>query len=174
MYYVLELIMELHLTPDYTEEFSPERRRANPTRVLTASLGEKIGVVLGVPVSCYALFSLAVFPPRPQPIGLALGLLCALFCSLALFVFCWSAVFAYFIRKYNLSPTQCRWAGMPFLLLAIPTFVVEWFSSGRHVALSALFIVTAMLTANACQRLAYPANSIKQVNNSEPRPPGVF
>jgi hypothetical protein len=166
--------MELRITPDTSEEFSPDRRRASPTGILAASMSAKIGVVLGLLVSSYAVFSLFVFPLRGLSIWSGLGVMCAFFCSLASFVFCWSAVFSYFIRKYNLSPTWCRWAGMPFLLLAIPILVADWFGIRWHSGLAGLLVCTAILIPNACRKLAYPAISPKQVNNLEPRPPGVF
>ena len=154
--------MELRLFPKASEEFSPEKRRASPTRVLTASLSEKIGVVFGLLVSSYACFSLLAFPIRPQTIWVGLHIMSAFFCSGAVLIFCWSAIFAYFIRKCNLPLTWCRWAGTPFLLVGLLFLAAEWFSPGRYSGLAPLLGGTAVLTTNACRKLAYPAVESKQ------------
>jgi hypothetical protein len=154
--------MELRLFPDGSEEFSPEKRRASPTRVLTASLSEKIGVAFGLLVSCYACFSLLAFPIRPPSIWVGLRIVSAFFCSGAVLIFCWSAIFAYFIRKCNLPPKWCRWAGTPFLLIGLLFLAANWFSMGSHGGLPSLLGGIAVLTSNACQKLAYPAVESKQ------------
>src|ERR1700730_366651 len=109
--------MELSCASVASAKFSPDLRRASPTRVLSTSLSQKIGVGLVLLVSSYAFFPFLAFRIENLSIWLGLRLMCAFFCAGAVTVFCWSAVLAYFIRKFNLSPIWCRWAGAPFLLL---------------------------------------------------------
>jgi hypothetical protein len=153
--------MELRLNPEVSLEFSPEDRRVSPTRVLTVSNTVKACIVLGLPVSFYSVFALVVFLPKPQPLRLALAFVCAIFCSFALFVFCWSSVFAYFIRKYNLSPAWCNWAGWPFMLLGIPVVVIGWFGKGMDMQLGVMLCLVGAYAARACRKLAYPATARK-------------
>jgi hypothetical protein len=59
--------MELRSIRDTSGESLPEERLARPSRILTASVREKIGVVVGLPVSFYAVCSLTVFHPGHLP-----------------------------------------------------------------------------------------------------------
>ena len=166
--------MELRLNSDASAEFSRDVRRASPTSVLTVPRAAKVAVPLGAPASFYAAYSLLAFPPLEYSLRSGIGIMCAFICSCLVFLFCWSAVSAYFIRKYNLSPTWCRWAGMPLLLLGILIAASDFFGIGRHSGLGPVLICVGILTGNTCLKLAYPAISFKQMNNLEPRPPGVF
>jgi hypothetical protein len=142
-------------------ELSPEARRASPSYVLTVSRNIKAGVVLGVPISFYAALGLLIYPPRLQPLWMAFALLSAIFCSLAVFVFCWASVVAYFVRKFNLSPNWCNWAGWPFILAAIPVAIAGWFGTGRNMSLGVALFWVGAYAARVCRSMAYPALSQK-------------
>jgi hypothetical protein len=123
-----------------------------------------MGVVLGLLASSYAIVSFICYShsARSLGIGLALGFGCAFICSVAIFVFCYSAVFAYFIRKRNLPPTWCSWVGTPFLVVGFLILAFNLFSLGGYGGLAGLFSGIAILATNACRKLAYPAVTPKQ------------
>jgi hypothetical protein len=166
--------MELSHAPIASAKFSPDLRRASPTRVLSTSLSQKIGVVLGLLVSSYAFFSFLVFPIGNLSIWLGLRVMGTFICAGAVTVFCWPAFFSYFIRKFNLSPTWCRWAGAPFLLLGALSATADLLGIARHSNIAPPLILAGILISDTCRRLAYPAISSKQMNNREERPPGIF
>jgi hypothetical protein len=160
-----------------SEVFSPELRRNSPTSVLTAPLSLKIFTVFGLLVSLYASVWMFVFPQRYTSLGSEMGGLCALFCSSGSLVVCWSAICAYLVRKYNLSPKSCNWAVMPFGLVALPLMAVAFFGQdpSGHLGGAAFFVVTTgSFASTVCRKLAYPTITDKQFMNQERRPPGVF
>lgn len=166
--------MTLRMFPDPSEETAPDLRRASPTSVLTVSSSVKVAVGLGLPVSFFAFFSPLIFPHKYYSVPSEIGLVCASACSLVAFLFCWSAVFAYFIRKYNLAPTACKYAGWPFLLAAIPMFTGYFLVSARYGALAAILVFFAKPAADACRKLAYPIVHPKQPYDSNLGPAGIL
>jgi hypothetical protein len=131
-------------------------------------------VAIGLPVSFYAVVSLLVIPMRGNSIRWEIGVTCALLCSMASFFFCWSAAFAYFIRKYNLPPKACKYSGWPFLLAAIPMFAAYFLISVRYGGLAAMSLCAVKLTSDLCRKLAYPAVRPKQPFDPELGPTGIF
>jgi hypothetical protein len=151
--------MELSLFSSTSEEPSPEHLRASPTRVLTVPLSEKIGVALGLPISAYAFLALFFLPPSGSSIPVRIGLFSAFICSWVSFIFCWSAVFAYVIRRFNLRPVWSGRVAMPFLLVGIlflsSRWLAPWLDSVR-LGDAVMFFLTSMYIKQYCSKLAYP------------------
>jgi hypothetical protein len=147
----------ISLLADTVPALSSEDRRASPTPVLAVSTSVKVGVALGMPVSFYAVFALFALRSNDQPLELVLGMICAVFCCLAIFMFCWSSAFAYCIRRLNLSPSWCGWAGWPFILVGIIVILFAWFGTFKNLSLGTSLCWIGVYTARLCRRLAYPA-----------------
>jgi hypothetical protein len=145
------------LFADTAQALSSEERQARPAPVLAVSTNVKVSVALVMPVSFYAVFALFAFRSNDQPLGLVLGIICAVLCCAAIFVFCWSSVFAYFIRRLNLSPSWCNWAGWPFILAGISIILVAWFGTLKNLSLGTSLCWIGAYTARLCRKLAYPA-----------------
>lgn len=165
----------MQLIPDSYEVYSPELRRASPTNVLSASTDLKIGVALLLPVSFWGSVSMIIYPPKGLPSAIDFGVLCAGICCYVVFIFCWSAICAYLIRKLNASPTRCSLAGLPFLIVGVAVLIPEFYRGPSHRAsLATLAISATMFAGSECRRLAYPAITPRQLYKLDPRPPGVF
>lgn len=137
---------------------SPDARRSSPTRVLNASLSVKIAVAFGVLVSSYAVYAFLDLhlPNLPISLALKLGLLCAGICAVTAFYFCWCSVVAYVVRKCNLSPNACAWAGLPLTLVGFALFMPYLFGWHGNENGSILFLL-GMPCSVFCRKLAYPA-----------------
>jgi hypothetical protein len=124
----------------------------------------KTGVALGLPVSFYAIYSILFLLKGPASMALRWGMGCAIYCVVAVFIFCWSFTAAYLVRKCNLSVITCLWAGVPFLVLGIALFGDAWFGAGKYTILgngqflawSNLLFVIGVASALSCRKLAYP------------------
>jgi hypothetical protein len=138
---------------------NPEVRRSIPAPILNASWSAKLGVALGLPVSFYGVYSISFFP-KPKghiDLGLLIGLACATYCAIAVFMFCWSSAAAYFIRKSNFPPSACFWAGLPFMVAGVLSWVHWWFSSGGNGSAGPLLCWGGVWIVYLCQKLAYAA-----------------
>ena len=89
-----------------------------------ATLALKVQVLTGFFVSLAALFWLLSLPYRPHDVLGRNGFFCATLCALGALIFFWGAIFAYLIHRMKWSARACKWAGLVFLIPAIPFYIV--------------------------------------------------
>jgi hypothetical protein len=129
------------------------------------STGRKIGVIGGLFVSGLALSWLFSMPVKPPQVFPRLGFVCAIFCAMGLFIFCWSASVAYVARKRNWSPRVCHLAG---LLFVIPGGLLIFFSSSPSLSGPAFLVPWMTFGGYLCRKLAYPELSDEEASAPEP------
>jgi hypothetical protein len=119
------------------------------------------------------VFSLTAFHwltslPRAEYMSLALraGFSCAVYCVLAVVVFCWGAILAYVARSRKWAPKTCRLAGLTVLLLLAVEF--SKVDEARLAALLNTWIFSGLVAGFICQKLTYPDATTDELNAPEP------
>ncbi len=129
--------------------------------MVEATLTRKVQVLAGFVVSFAALFWLMSLPYRSHDVLPRLGFLCAAVCVLGALIFFWAALFAYLIYRMKWSPRACRWAGLVFLIPAIPFYIV----GGRWAP---LLLSSFPIAAHICRRITFPEVSDEKAFGPEP------
>jgi hypothetical protein len=125
------------------------------------TLARKVQVLAGFFVSLAALFWLLSLPHRPHDILSRLGFTCAVFCALGALIFSWAALFAHLIHRMKWSARACKWAGLVFLIPAIPFYIV----GERWAPLLACSFTAA---SYICRRIDFPEVSDDEAFGPEP------
>jgi len=118
----------------------------------------KVWVLIGLVVSFAGLFE-TQYPLRGLSIWQRVGIACAESCSLGIFVFCWSSVVAYVIRRQGLPPKSCRWAAIPLLLPGCLIGAVQLLSNTSVSYFSIFLICAGTFAEPLCRKLAFPSVS---------------
>jgi hypothetical protein len=129
------------------------------------SIGWKIATIAGILVSFTAFWSWFSLPTDHPQILDRLGYIAAMFCDLAMLVYCWAAMLAYIATKKNWSPRVCRMAGFSYL---IPAVLLACLASRPVMNVGYFLIAPISMVGYLCRKMAYPEMSEEEANAPEP------
>jgi hypothetical protein len=136
------------------------------------SFRTKILMLLGFTVSLIAtIWSGLSLSGSPRFLN-HLGSFCAGLCIEGSLIFFWSAIYAYFARKWRWSPMACHLAGVPFVVAGL---LLLFFAGTDRMRYFGAFCLAAnsALVGYVCRRLAFPHLTDEQAA-APPRPLSLF
>jgi hypothetical protein len=132
------------------------------------SLLRKVAFLIGFSVALGAtIWSASSTSEFPNLLS-RLGFVCSQICILGLLTFFWSAICAYWVRKWDWTPWYCFiMAGLPFLVAGL---LLWFFANTDRLRLFGNFISgNWLLVGYVCRSLAFPHLTDKQA--AAPPPP---
>lgn len=121
-------------------------------------------VLVGLNASISALIWL-LSTSAPQPTFARLGFISAIYCGLAVTVFCWAAVAAVVVWRLALSPIVFKLAGIPWAVVGV-VLLYQHFPDITHSSTLSVAVMSwpsALYTQNIARWLAYPSMSDAQI-----------
>lgn len=132
------------------------------------SLCRKILVLLGLSASLSAMLWFGSSLNNSSGLASHIGFFCAELCVLGCLMFFWSAICAYFVRRWRWSPKSCFIAGLPFLVCGL---LLLLFAHAARVQQFGAFVISGnwITVGYVCRRLAFPQLTDEQA--AAPTPP---